>query len=126
MLAASMSVEATNRLHELIHHEDGRVSVVACNTILERAFGKPKEHDPSEDKPQIKVDFSSMSLEERKQLLGLVRRTVTVEESAVMAEPDAPDPPLIESQAEPDPALSASSEVPEASPLPRVGRLKLF
>ena len=41
-LARSRSVRAIERLGELMESEDERVAAVACNAILDRAFGKPR------------------------------------------------------------------------------------
>jgi hypothetical protein len=43
MLARQAAPDAVRRLIELMRSEDERVASVACNAVLERAFGKPKE-----------------------------------------------------------------------------------
>jgi hypothetical protein len=48
-LAQSLSLRAIERLAELIESEDERVAAVACNAILDRAFGKPQPHRPEQD-----------------------------------------------------------------------------
>lgn len=45
-LARQAAPDAVRRLTELMQSEDERVAAVACNAILDRAFGKPKEYDP--------------------------------------------------------------------------------
>jgi hypothetical protein len=58
-LARSLTMRAIERLGELMESEDERVVAVACNAILDRAFGKPREHHERE------VDqFDRMSREE--------------------------------------------------------------
>jgi hypothetical protein len=51
-LAREAAPNAIRRLIELIRNEDERVASVACNAVLERAFGKPKEYDPASEKPE--------------------------------------------------------------------------
>ena len=48
-LAQSLSLRAIERLAELMESEDERVAAVACNEILDRAFGKPQPHLPEHD-----------------------------------------------------------------------------
>jgi hypothetical protein len=58
------------RLIELMRSEDERVASVACNAVLERAFGKPKHYDPA-DEPKPKrdrLDTSRYSIEELEQI----------------------------------------------------------
>lgn len=73
--------------------QDGRIVVVAAQTILTWAYGKPPEYDPKEDRASLAIDTSSLSTEERKFLLALLRRGIVKE-----AEPDtaAPEPPVID------------------------------
>jgi hypothetical protein len=70
MLARQAAPDAMRRLIELMRSEDERVSSVACNAVLERAFGKPKDYDPA-DEPKPKrdrLDTSKYTLEELKQI----------------------------------------------------------
>jgi hypothetical protein len=61
-LARQAAPSAVLRLVELIHSDDERVAAVACNAILDRAFGKPREHHERE------VDkFDRMTREELEQ-----------------------------------------------------------
>ena len=62
-LARGLSLRAVQRLGELMESEDERVSVVACNSILDRAFGKPKP--AAEEKDDMDARLASMSREER-------------------------------------------------------------
>ena len=50
---------------------DGRIAVVAANSILERAFGKVREARP-EDLPKAAIDLSSLSDAEPAILMKLV------------------------------------------------------
>jgi hypothetical protein len=62
-VARGLSVRAVQRLSELMESEDERVSVVACNSLLDRAFGKPKP--AVEEKDDMAAKLASMSREER-------------------------------------------------------------
>jgi len=62
-LARGLSLRAVQRLGELMESEDERVSVVACNSLLDRAFGKPKP--AAEEKDDMDARLASMSREER-------------------------------------------------------------
>ena len=55
-LAREASPAAMRRLIELMSSEDERVASVASNSILDRAFGKPRDYDPLRD-PEAKVPF---------------------------------------------------------------------
>jgi hypothetical protein len=48
-LAQQAAPDAVRRLIALMESEDERVAVVACNAILDRAFGKPKAAEPAKD-----------------------------------------------------------------------------
>jgi hypothetical protein len=62
-LARGLSLRAVQRLGELMESEDERVSVVACNSLLDRAFGKPKP--AVEEKDDMDARLARMSREER-------------------------------------------------------------
>jgi hypothetical protein len=66
-LARGLSLRAVQRLGELLESEDERVSVVACNSLLDRAFGKPKA---VEEKDDMDAQLASMSREERLALMN--------------------------------------------------------
>jgi hypothetical protein len=51
-LARQAAPDAIRRLIELMSSDDERVASVACNAVLDRAFGKPREYDPSRDQPE--------------------------------------------------------------------------
>src|SRR6516165_6229056 len=48
-LAQRAAPQAVRRLIELMDSEDERVAAVACNSILDRAFGKPKVAEEAKD-----------------------------------------------------------------------------
>jgi predicted Zn-dependent protease len=62
-LARGLSLRAVQRLGELMESEDERVSVVACNSLLDRAFGKPKP--AVEENDDMDARLKAMSREER-------------------------------------------------------------
>ena len=67
-LARGLSLRAVQRLGELMESEDERVSVVACNSLLDRAFGKPKPAVEEKD-DVMEARLKTMSREERLALL---------------------------------------------------------
>jgi hypothetical protein len=69
--------------------EDGRVRAVCAQTILTWAFGRPPDYDPREDRPDLAIDTSQLSSEERRFLLAILRKGMVKE-----VEPEArPSPP---------------------------------
>jgi hypothetical protein len=67
-LARGLSVRAVQRLGELMESEDERVSVVACNSLLDRAFGRPK---PAVEEPKVDMAarLANMTRDERLALM---------------------------------------------------------
>jgi predicted Zn-dependent protease len=63
-LARELSLHAVQRLGELMQSDDERVSVVACNSILDRAFGKPQPALANKDE-DMEARLKAMSREER-------------------------------------------------------------
>lgn len=68
-LAQRAAPKAVRRLIKLIDSADERVAAVACNSILDRAFGKPKVAE--EEKDDYVARIEAMTPEER---LGEARR----------------------------------------------------
>jgi hypothetical protein len=62
-LARGLSLRAVQRLGELMESEDERVSVVACNAVLNRAFGTPRAAEAPKD--DMAARLANMSREER-------------------------------------------------------------
>lgn len=56
-LAREAAPAAIRRLIELMGSPDERVASVACNAILDRAFGKPREYDPSKEEKAERPKF---------------------------------------------------------------------
>jgi hypothetical protein len=67
-LARGLSLRAVQRLGELMESEDERVSVVACNSLLDRAFGKPRPVAEEKD-DDLDARLKAMSREERLALM---------------------------------------------------------
>jgi|SRR5208282_3753874 len=63
-LAQAAAPYAVRRLIALMDSEDPRVAAVACNSILDRAFGKPKVED-EEKKNNMQARLANMTREER-------------------------------------------------------------
>lgn len=59
-LARDASFAATQRLIELMRSDDERVAMVACNAILDRAWGKPKETPPTTPPGRV-LNLSALS-----------------------------------------------------------------
>ena len=79
-LARQAAPYAVQRLIQLMDSDDERVAVVACNSILDRAFGRPgfvKE----EEKDSIETRVANMTREERlarmRELLAPMRQDLT-------------------------------------------------
>jgi hypothetical protein len=62
-LARQAAPYAVHRLIALMDSEDERVASVACNAILDRAFGKPGP--AKEEKDDFKAQLGNMTREER-------------------------------------------------------------
>src|SRR5262249_26475625 len=71
-IARRASPEAVQTLIQRMSDNDGRIAVVAANSILERAWGKPKEMRPEQDQ-KATIDLSTLSAGELKILLALVQ-----------------------------------------------------
>lgn len=54
-LAQQAAPYAVNRLIELMDSDDERVAAVACNSILDRAFGKPRAEGEGIDSLELRV-----------------------------------------------------------------------
>ena len=67
-LAQAAAPYAVRRLIELMDSEDERVAAVACNAILDRAFGKPKPAVEEKD-DDMDARLKAMSREERLALM---------------------------------------------------------
>jgi hypothetical protein len=67
-LARRAAPDAIRRLIELMSSDDERVAAVACNAILDRAFGKPREYDPATETGNLKIDAVSLTTAERARL----------------------------------------------------------
>ena len=72
-MCADMSVRATERLFELMEHEDARVATVAVKEILDRGVGRPRDHS---DEQTQRVDTSVLSQEKREALAALLREAM--------------------------------------------------
>ena len=102
-LARGLSLRAVQRLGELMESEDERVSVVACNALLDRAFGKPKP--AVEEKDDMDAQLASMTREERlaliQQLLEPMRKYLPPgEREAETIEPETTGDDSVEVEAD--------------------------
>jgi len=87
-LARSHSLEAVQTLVERLRDPDGRIAVVAANSILERAWGKVREAKPEEHKV-ASIDLSKLNDAELDLLLKLA------DSGRLVAEADQPAGPTV-------------------------------
>src|SRR5262245_14640068 len=66
-LAGQAAPYAVRRLIELMDSADERVAAVACNSILDRAFGKPKPVE--EKKSDMEARLTAMTRQQRRQYM---------------------------------------------------------
>jgi hypothetical protein len=83
-LAREAAPQAIKTLIARLRDPDGRIAVVAANSVLERAFGKVREMKP-EEQQQVRIDLSQLSNAELNILLALAQS------GRLAAAPDAPD-----------------------------------
>jgi hypothetical protein len=76
-LARDAAPEAARRLIELTRSPDERISLVASQAVLERAYGKPREMVADEPPPPI--DVSSLNAEQ----VSLLQQAVTLAAQAL-------------------------------------------
>ena len=93
------SMEGVQRLIELAASADDRVASVVVLGIFDRAYGKPKEFDPREERSPLLIDTSVLSEAERHVLLAMLRRGL-VKESEPAPDPSSEPPAEIEGKAE--------------------------
>lgn len=58
-LARKHAPEAITRLAALMADENGKVAVAACNSILDRAYGKPVQQVTGEDGGPVKLEIAA-------------------------------------------------------------------
>jgi hypothetical protein len=92
--ARENSMKALRTLVERLDDPDGRIAVVAANSILERAWGKTREQRP-EEQPQAHIDLSKLSAAELKILTDLALSGRL--NAAPSTDPDV-SPPVIDAQ----------------------------
>ena len=73
-------------------NQDGRIVVVAAQTILTWGYGKPPDYDPREDQPEATIDVSVLSRAERQQLLEWLERGLIREAAPAEATPKVESP----------------------------------
>jgi hypothetical protein len=90
-IAREASPEAMRVLIQRLRDPDGRIAVVAANSIMERAWGKVREMKP-EEQTKAQIDLSKLSNAELALLMKLV------EDGRLTALPDGPNeaPPVID------------------------------
>ena len=74
-LAADKSMAAMERIISLMHCDDDRVAFIACQTVLERGIGKPRDHS-AEESAKSQVDLSALSDDERASLAMMLSKVL--------------------------------------------------
>jgi hypothetical protein len=90
-LARQAAPTAVRRLIELMASEDERVASVAANAILDRAFGKPRDYDPTAEGASAKSTFDPRrySAEQLAQIEKALRIVVEVQGPGAHPQPTA-------------------------------------
>ena len=86
-LVRQAAPDAIRRLIELMGSEDERVAAAAFKALLERAFGRPKEYDPSQDKPPSEFNLRDYTSEELVQIEAVLLIKSRQAERPVAIEP---------------------------------------
>jgi hypothetical protein len=73
------------------NNEDGRIVVVAAQTILTWAWGKPPDYDPNTERKPMSIDTSSLTATERAQMLAILRKGIIRESDQPGQAAAAPD-----------------------------------
>ncbi len=74
-LAREAAPQAIRRLVELVDSLDPRVSLLAAQAVLERAYGKPRDAELTEAVP-ARPDLSALSQQDRTELGRIVAKLV--------------------------------------------------
>jgi hypothetical protein len=72
-LARQNSARAMQTLIDLMGSEDQRIAMLAAQSVLERAWGRPKEVDPNNAKSPPVIDLSRLTPAELEVLMKLAR-----------------------------------------------------
>lgn len=127
--------KSINALHALIacyetptgkiaRDRDPRVVAIATQAVMKWAYGEPPAYDPTMEKPEMKIDLSGLTLEEKRILLAAMDRV-----STVVAEPGSDDGPSFDvDRFEPEPVTieADAPAVDVAPPPPSKTRANLF
>jgi hypothetical protein len=73
------------------NREDGRILVVAAQTILTWAWGKPPDYNPNEERTPVSIDTSNLTADERRLLLGILRKGILKPADPPLAEAGTPE-----------------------------------
>jgi hypothetical protein len=92
-LAQDFSLRAMERLGELMESEDERVAAVACNSILDRAFGKPEPRRAEADDRMARLAqmTDEKRLAEAEDLVARAREALRLEQRRGTIEDEAPE-----------------------------------
>lgn len=72
-ICADHSVAAVRKQIELMDDDDHRIAFMACEAILRRGIGEPRDH--SKDSP-TKIDLSALNSDDRASLAALLKKAL--------------------------------------------------
>jgi hypothetical protein len=88
--AREASPQALQKLVELMASDDERVAIIAANSVLDRAFGKPKEQK-TDDNQQVRPNLSALAPDMLAQLRSIMSVLAGQADAAPSAEAKAQD-----------------------------------
>lgn len=74
-ICAKATPDAARKQVELINDPDSRVAFMACQAILERGAGKPRDHSAEDGQPST-IDLSKLTPEERAAFGAILRKVL--------------------------------------------------
>jgi hypothetical protein len=116
---------------KILRNVDQRIVVQAVATLMKWGYGEPPPYDPSQEKPDTRIDITGLTLAERRMLLAAMDRATTVTSESTDTGPDfdpsrfEPEPITIEAEAQPVQAAEPGPML-EPAEIPPRGRLRLF
>ena len=84
--AREASPEALKTLVELMQSKDERVAIIAANSVLDRAFGKPKEQKTDENQP-LRPNLSALPPDMLSQLRAIMSKLVETDTGSAQSAP---------------------------------------
>jgi hypothetical protein len=63
---------------KIVRNADPRAVALVSSTLLKWGYGEPPPYDPTQEKPELRIDLSGLTLDERRMLLAAMDRVTTV------------------------------------------------